>query len=209
MPRSTPCTGSRGSVRPLVSIALLLRKSYLRADGAIDTGIEGTAPTALLGAVVVAGAPNCGTTPAGLIGRALGCALAGNGAWISARRELATTPPGTRRGAAMLNCVIPSSTPPYTPCESCSFLASMMVPPFTRITDRDRSFQSIGMVGYGLGEPAAAKLYQVSASCTSDSMRNFAKAAARATSRRWKTTLFRSAIKSKLRLNASAYLTSG
>mmetsp|Transcript_36347 Transcript_36347/g.104667 ORF Transcript_36347/g.104667 Transcript_36347/m.104667 type:complete len:299 (-) Transcript_36347:1038-1934(-) len=116
-------------------------------------------------------------------------------------------------GAIAASCILsrPKSTPPYTPCRRESMpLSTVLIWPFsTLICEYRRSFQSWGIcVMHGFSS-SSAKLNHESSKGTFASTKYFARTVAFANSRKWKNTLFLSAIRSKLFVNASAYLTRG
>mmetsp|Transcript_34076 Transcript_34076/g.97402 ORF Transcript_34076/g.97402 Transcript_34076/m.97402 type:complete len:317 (+) Transcript_34076:966-1916(+) len=107
------------------------------------------------------------------------------------------------------------STPPYTPYRPCLLApgpCSRALPSWSWILWYQRSFQSWGIAA-DVGSRAAHALFatenQDSSSWTSVSTMYLASRHALATSRSWRTTLFRSAIRSKRCVKASAYFTSG
>mmetsp|Transcript_23064 Transcript_23064/g.69090 ORF Transcript_23064/g.69090 Transcript_23064/m.69090 type:complete len:328 (-) Transcript_23064:1201-2184(-) len=132
-------------------------------------------------------------------------------------RAMDTLAVGTRpTGTCVTRCSCPTpiSTPPYTPCILLALFTpsaeDTIRPSSTWICDMRCSFQSWGISRCAEG-PAdmSAMLNHSSPRLTWFSTRNFANTEAFASSRRWKTTLFRSAMSSKLCVKASAYCTRG
>mmetsp|Transcript_69953 Transcript_69953/g.197381 ORF Transcript_69953/g.197381 Transcript_69953/m.197381 type:complete len:497 (+) Transcript_69953:181-1671(+) len=106
------------------------------------------------------------------------------------------------------------STPPYTPMTPPSPphpppSVSSTRPSLTLIFLKQRSFHSWGISAQSGGASSLSRLNQDSLMSRSASIKNFASAVAFTTSRSWCITLFRSAIRSKLPVKSSAYLTSG
>mmetsp|Transcript_27363 Transcript_27363/g.77023 ORF Transcript_27363/g.77023 Transcript_27363/m.77023 type:complete len:209 (-) Transcript_27363:1068-1694(-) len=122
----------------------------------------------------------------------------------------ATTEVATRLGAESLKRSMPKSTPPYRPC---IFGAESVLraPSFKLIFEKQRSFHSWGTSRQHTPplEPSMPTLNQGAPRTVPDSIKYFARMEAFATSRSWETTLLRSAMRSKLWVNTSAYITSG
>mmetsp|Transcript_69337 Transcript_69337/g.195553 ORF Transcript_69337/g.195553 Transcript_69337/m.195553 type:complete len:240 (-) Transcript_69337:35-754(-) len=132
---------------------------------------------------------------------------------IVAERDAARAMGAPALVCARLNRSRPNCTPPYTPmlppARAAALPSSTILSSSMWIWERKRSLQSWGTSRPQPPPASGAGPNHASSSGTSPSIRNFASTDALASSRRWYTTLFLSAMRSKKCVKALAYCTRG
>mmetsp|Transcript_52421 Transcript_52421/g.159327 ORF Transcript_52421/g.159327 Transcript_52421/m.159327 type:complete len:264 (-) Transcript_52421:557-1348(-) len=149
---------------------------------------------------------NCRAGP--VVSPALRVAISDEAGLPSTARP-AVTDVESRLGVDKRKRLMPKSTPPYSPCMDEHGTITWSSSTWTQAFSRTCHSWGTSMQHAAAEAFSSARPNQASPRSAPDSMRYFAMMEAFATSRNWNTTLFLSAMRSKLSVKASAYTTHG